>query len=254
MARALLEVGRRDQLQQRLGIEPPGALAARWLLDRQLHHVEPIGLEDPRKRDLVLPACAVVREERADRALGAPVAAGRLEDGRDIFDERAHPERFGDREAQAQRIARGVALGHQEREHALGTERAHREGEHHRAIDSAGDAHDQAAPAQRAAHLLAERARDLLGGRGRVDREGIAGNGPAGDAAHALFAHGTSAGASCERCASARSGEQHARAQIRAALVAARAPISRRPSGCKPAPWNALRPRPDAGLIKRDLL
>ena len=54
------------------------------------------------------------------------------------------PESFGHQPAEPQRLGRGVTLGHEQAEDALGAERPRRQRCHDRAVDAAREAHDDA--------------------------------------------------------------------------------------------------------------
>ncbi len=171
LARPLLEVRRGDDRPVLLGRE---ALLDR-LAVRGLRHEreEPVALvaDDAREDDLELPADPVLRDHAPDGLLAALVAAGRLEDLRDVLDDGLHAERVRDLTADVERLGIGVGLGHQQRERALRPECARAQADRDRAVDPAGDADDASAPVQVArddrAHRLLDLLRDALG----VDRE-----------------------------------------------------------------------------------
>src|SRR6185295_14885936 len=70
-----------------------------------------------------------------------------------------------------QRVAGGVALGHEQAEHLVGAESLDAERSDDRAVDAAGNADHRAAAAEVAQHLLAQQAGDALDFGGSIDLE-----------------------------------------------------------------------------------
>ena len=96
---------------------------------------------------------------RADEGVAALVAAGGVEDRRDVLGDGLDAERVGDEAAEAQAVGIGIALRHQHAEHLLRPERRDRERGADAGVDAAGKPEHDAAPPQAPQHLLAHRAR-----------------------------------------------------------------------------------------------
>ncbi len=175
LAGALLQVGGGDQLEVGLqGQAHRPALALR-ALHRELEDVEAVALQDGGQGDLALPPVPVLGDEAAHGRRLPGVAARAREHGGDVLEDGLHPERLRDEAAQAESVRRGVALGHEEGEHLVPAEGAHREGGHHRAVDAAREADHHPPALQRPEDLLAERRLDPRGDGGRVDPEHVPG-------------------------------------------------------------------------------
>ena len=173
LPRPLLEVRRRDDRPVLLGRE---AFLDR-LAVRGLRHEreQPVALvaDHAREDDLELPADPVLRDHAPDGLLAALVAAGRLEDLRDVLHLGLHAERVRDLAADVERLGIGVGLGHQQRQRPLRSEGARAKTDRDRAVDSAGDSDDASAPVQVARDDRAQRLLDFLRDALRVDREGV---------------------------------------------------------------------------------
>ena len=96
LARALLEVRRRDDRQVLPRREPRLDRLAVGRLRHDREEAVPLAADDARQDDLELPALAVFRDHLPDGVVAALVAAGRLEDRRDVLDDGLDAERIGD--------------------------------------------------------------------------------------------------------------------------------------------------------------
>ena len=140
---------------------------------RKLRDVQAVTLEERRQDQLAAPSLPVLGEHHPRRLRLALVAAERSEGPVDLLHPNVDAELLGQQAAQPQRIRRRVALGHEQAEDALRTERAGREGGHHRAVDPARQAHDDPATAQVAQDDPAQEHGDALDLRAGVDAEHV---------------------------------------------------------------------------------
>ena len=126
-----------------------------------------------RQGHLAPPSLAIVGEHRADGLLLLPVAAERFERRSEIVDDGLDTELVRHRAAQAHRIPRRVALGHQHAQDAILAERPDAEGGDDRAIHPARQPYDGPTPVERAECLLADHTLDLLDRGSRIDPEDV---------------------------------------------------------------------------------
>ena len=82
-----------------------------------------------------------------------------------------NPQMRGQQLPERERIVRGIALGHEQPEHALRPERARAQRRHDRAVDPAREAEHSALAAQLTEHLLADGGFNLCGDLQGVDLE-----------------------------------------------------------------------------------
>ena len=173
LPRALLEVRRGDDRPVLLGRQPRlDRLAVRRLRDEREEPVALVG-DDAREDDLAPPALAVLRDDVADRLVPPLVAAGRLEDRRDVLDDRLEAERVGDLGADVERVRIRVRLRHEQRERPLRAEGVRAQARRHRAVHAARDADDGASAVELARHDPAQRLSDLVRDALRVDRQSV---------------------------------------------------------------------------------
>ncbi len=88
--------------------------------------------------ELDFPLRVVARQHRAHGLVAPVIAADGLQRGGDVFHRGFDAELLCDLPAQSRAVVRRIALGHEQAEHPLRPEGAHRQSRAHRAVDAAG--------------------------------------------------------------------------------------------------------------------
>ena len=121
--------------------------------------------------NLAATAWPVFRNRRPNCFVAPAITAGRFQHAADIFSDRSDADGISQRTRQAHAVWRRVGFRHHQSEHAIGPERASRQGGHDAAVDTAGHTDDHAAAPQLMMNDFSNGMLELCGDRGRVDAE-----------------------------------------------------------------------------------
>ena len=171
LSRALFEIGRGDNAEIRIQRQT----RAHFFSRRRLHHdgVDrvAVAMNHVGNHNLAAPARSVFRNCGLDRLVASAIAAGCSQHAADIFSDRSDADGISQRTRQAHAVWRRVGFRHHQSEHAIGPERASRQGGHDAAVDTAGHTDDHAAAPQLMMNDFSNGMLELCGDRGRVDAE-----------------------------------------------------------------------------------
>ena len=171
LAGALLHVGGRHDPEIDIERHAQLLLGTVGRLHHQLREIVALVGERIGDDDLAAPARAELRHELADEIVAAPIAPGRSEDRLDVLGDGRDTATIGDEPPEPQALRIGIPLGHQHAQHLVGPKRLHRERRRDARIDAAREPQHDAALAQAAEHLRAQRLADPLRFRRGIEAE-----------------------------------------------------------------------------------